>query len=558
MKKKKTIISGTRSRLLDQARFRLLTVMVGFSIGFLMIALRLIDLTLIGQNLSEHMAYKNAEKPAITRANIVDRNGEILATSLQTDSLYADPKMINAPVQVATNLVQTFNDLDYDDILEKLQSKKRFIWIKRNLTPQQKYAANALGHPGLSFKKEWRRFYPQTNLASHLAGYTDIDGNGIAGIEKSFHTPLSNGKDVKLSIDVRLQHVVRRELQKTIKKFSAKGAFGIVMQVKTGEILSMVSLPDFDPHHAQKASADEKFNRNTLGVFEMGSTFKIFSTALALDSGSSKIFHTFDAKKPLKIGRFTIRDYHPKKRVLTLPEVFIHSSNIGSALMAKKIGAEKLQGFYHDLGLMTKSTLEIPEIGTPLIPTPWRKVSTLTASYGHGLAVSPLQTIRAGAAIINGGFLPMPTLLKHDVTDNSLTDNTDLQIISAKTSNQMRQLMELVVTDGTAKKADIKGYRIGGKTGTAEKIGKGGYDREKLLSSFLGAFPMDDPEYILLIAIDEPKGIKETYGYATGGWTATPTAGRIIEYMAPLMRLKPQGLEKGTSRNMMRQYLKEE
>jgi len=342
-----------------------------------------------------------------------------------------------------------------------------------------------------------------------------------------------------LSLDIRLQHILRREAKAQMKQFSGTGAAAIIMDVNNGEVLAAVSLPDFDPHAPSAAEDPEIFNRLTLGVYELGSTFKLFSTAALLEKNGGRLDQTFDAREPLVRGRFTIKDYHAEKRVLTVPEVFMVSSNIGAALMGEYVGTEGLQDFYRDLGLLDPSPLTIEEVGKPLFPQPWRDLNTLTASYGHGIAVSPLQLVTAAATVLGDGTQVIPTLV---LGGDETQKHRDLRVISPQTAHRMRQLMRLVVTEGTGKSADVPGYRVGGKTGTAEQPGRGGYNRKKLISSFLGVFPADEPRYVVYVMVQDPKGTKETYGYATGGWVGAPAVRNIVEVMGPMMGVKPRGM----------------
>ena len=546
---------GTRRSALDLARGRIMFMRVCFASACVLMAVRGFDLTILQgelprltQGFTNGLSQEDAGRdyvraqnvaPTALRADIVDRNGVILARSVQTASLYADPKMIMDPEEVARDLVRVLPDLSYGDVLKKIQRDGRFIWIKRNLAPQDQYAVLKLGHPGLNFQTEANRLYPQGALAAHLVGYTNVDGNGLAGVERSFNNVLKSGGDpVQLSIDVRLQHILRREISNAMREFSAKGGMGVIMNVHDGEILAAVSLPDFDPHDAGNADAKALFNRLSLGVYEMGSTFKLFSTAAFLELKNPSLAHTFDATKPLQIGRFKINDYHAQKRILTIPEVFMYSSNIGSALMGQAVGTDALKNFYSDLGFMDPVKIEIDEVGAPIIPSPWRETNTLTATFGHGIAVSPLHVAAAASTIINGGLRVNP----HIVMDGAAAEKKQaaVRVVSAKTAHRVRQLLRLTVTHGTGGKADVPGYVVGGKTGSAEKPGVGGYDRKRLLSSFLAAFPVDDPNYVVLVILDEPQGTKATYGYATGGWVAAPAVGNIVSAMAGVLALPPQ------------------
>ncbi len=538
-------ISGARHAALDTARGRIVMISAVFALCYILVAVRVFDLAVVqGKGrAADHGQMVTAAPAAETyRADIVDRNGVLLATSLDTASLYADPALITAPADVAAELTALFPELVYGEILQKLQQKGRFVWIRRSLTPDEQFRVLRLGRPGLGFRQEQRRIYPQGNLAAHIAGYGNVDQRGLAGIERSFDNLLQRGDEMPLTLtlDVRVQHILRRELQRAVDTFSAIGGAGAVVDIASGEIVAAVSLPDFDPHNPGAASDTARFNRLTLGVYELGSTFKIFSTAALLELRDVPMDFAFDAREPLKRGRFTIADYHAEERILTVPEVFMFSSNIGSALMGEMVGTEALRHFYEDLGLADPLALEIEEIGKPLLPPVWRDINTLTASYGHGIAVTPLQMVMAAASIVNGGIRVQPTLVLDRNKAEMPQNKTDLRIVSPQTAHRMRQLMRLTVTDGTGSMAAAPGYVVGGKTGTAEKIGPRGYDKSRLISSFLGFFPMDAPRYAVFAMVDEPRGTKESFGYATGGWVAAPVVGRVITAAAPLLGVKPR------------------
>ncbi len=537
--------TGQKRSALDMARGRLMLLSLFFILTYIIVAARVVDLTIIQGEMEKDektVSYLEAEpvtQQKISRGDIVDRNGVILARSLKTASLYADPALISDPKIVAKDLVKIFPELVYGDVLQKLQNNSRFAWIKRNMTPDEQYKILYLGHPGLSFKEEQRRIYPQGSLASHVVGYTNIDDRGLSGLEAGFDKLLHESNEPLIStIDVRIQHALRREVGDAMRKFSGVAGTGVVMDVSNGEILGAVSLPDFDPHKVNDKEKAALFNNLTLGVYEPGSTFKIFTTAAAIENSGAGMGKTYDAREALKIGRFKISDYHAQKRVMTLPEVFMHSSNIGSVKMAQDVGTEGFRNFLSDLGLFDKPTLEIPEVGKPLIPAPWREINTMTASFGHGIAVSPLQLVSAASSIMNGGILIHPTL----VLDKGLKENKtkSIRVVSEKTAHRMRQLMRLVVTGGTGGNADVPGYNVGGKTGTADKSENGRYIKDKRRSSFMAFFPSEAPRYAVYIMVDEPKGIKESYGYATAGWVAAPAVGRVIESIVAIEGIKPQ------------------
>jgi len=527
---------------LERSRNRLMVTAAMVTLVFTAIGIKLVDATLL-RHAAEPRQRMAAEidAPPVNRADIVDRNGNLLATSLATQSLYADPKLISRPDEVARKLTTVLPELDYKDLLGKLSGEKRFVWIKRNLTPKQQAQVFRLGLPGVYFEREERRFYPASNLTAHIVGFTGVDNNGLSGLEQSQNKRLISEptKPLQLSIDLRLQHILKKELTTTIQEFSAIGAAGIIYDVRNGEVLSMVSLPDFDPHEPpplnDKAGQDALFNRATLGVYEMGSTFKIFNTAMSLDSGKIRVSDTFDTIHNIQVGRFTIREYHPFHHNLTVAEVFQESSNLGSVRMALSLGVQHQKAFLTKLGLTRPTALELPENGWPLVPNPWREVNTMTISFGHGMSVSPMHTVSAAASVINGGILRQPTILKRDPAVPVAGE----QVISPQTSAMMRRLFRFVVTDGTAKSANVKGYVVGGKTGTAEKQKGRHYERNSRMSSFLGAFPMNDPRYIVYVLVDEPKGTKKTYGFATGGWVAAPAVGRIVKQIGPLLGVQP-------------------
>ncbi|MGE5546140.1 MAG: peptidoglycan D,D-transpeptidase FtsI family protein [Solirubrobacterales bacterium] len=532
-------LDGVRKRALETGRARLLAAAVMFLGAFGIIGARMVDVAVLDHSEAKPRPLPQARTEGLEmeRADIVDRNGVILATSLPTMSLYAKANEILDPAEAATKLVSALPDLNRDEVHTRLASGRPFVYLRRNLTPRQQYDVNALGIPGLYFEKGERRVYPHGNLVAHIVGMTDIDNKGIAGIEKRFDGALRSQSDaLKLSLDIRVQTVVRNELQRTIKEFSAVGGVGMVMDIASGELLAMVSLPDFDPNDPPAGNSDHLFNRATKGVYEMGSTFKLFNTAMSLDSGQVNLNSSFDARGTFHFGGHEIHDAHGENRWLTVPEILIHSSNIGSARMALAVGTPVQRSFMQKVGMLNQPQLELPEVGAPLVPNPWRDINTVTVSYGHGISVTPLQLVTGVASLVNGGVFHPATLMAHEAGNAP----TGERIISKRTSEQMRQLMRMVVTDGTGSKADVPGYFVGGKTGTAEKTANGSYKKKAVLSSFVAAFPMDDPRLAVLIMVDEPQGTKETHGFITAGWTAAPTVARVIAQIAPLVGLLPK------------------
>lgn len=538
---------GERSSSFDLARGRLVLLSGIFVLAYMMLAARAVDLTIIQRpaRLDSRVAGEKSdlENPATAlagpRGDIFDRNGILLATTIKTPTLYVDPQLISDIQSASKNLAAIFTDLKEGDILNKMKRAKRFALLRRDLNPEEQFAVLKLGEPGLGFKYEDRRVYPQGPLFSHMVGYTSVDNRGLAGIERSFNRRLGDGNSLELTLDVRLQHALRREMEKAVHDFAAIGAAGVIMDVTNGEILAAVSLPDFDPQAVGSAGPNKIFNRLTLGTYELGSVFKIFSTAAFLETHDVPMSTSFDASEPIRAGKFVINDYHAENRVLTIPEIFMHSSNIGSAMMGQAVGGKRLKQFYNDLGLLEPMMFDIAEMARPQAPEPWRDVTTLTASYGHGISTTPLQLAAAVAAITNGGTLIRPHLVLEDGEEKKNSLQEGIRVVSEKTSHRLRQLMRLAVTSGTGINADVPGYNVGGKTGTAEKNSGGKYEQGKLLSSFVGVFPSEAPRYEVFIMVDEPKGNKSSHGYATAGWVAAPATARVVASMASILGMPP-------------------
>lgn len=532
-----TVLDGTVKQALEIGKTRLIATGLVLSVAFFAIGVRLVDLTLL-QGKTGAVTHQTAAKaPGQTvRSDITDRNGVILATSLPTASLFADARLVPDAEFAARELQKILPSKSRAELLAKLKSGKQFVWLQRHLTPRQQSQINSLGIPGLNFRREQRRFYPHGALTAHAVGFTSIDNQGLAGVEQSFDEVLNSTADpLKLSLDVRVQHIMAEELSAAMTEFSAIGAAGMVYDVQNGEVVAMVSLPSYDPNHAGSAVDDARFNRATLGVYEMGSVFKLFTAAMALDEGIVNIDDGYDTSDPIRVGRFTIRDYKPKNRWLSIPEILIYSSNIGTVHMAMEAGTSKQKAFLSNLGLTRPAHFELSEIGRPTLPSRWRDVNTMTISFGHGIAVSPLQLVRATGALVNGGELKQASLIKRSA-DETIPAT---RVISEQTSQQIRRLMRLVVLHGTGRKANAEGFMVGGKSGTAEKIRNGRYVKNARMSSFLGAFPITDPRYVVFAMIDEPKGIKRTHGFATGGWVAAPVVKRLVERMGPLVSIEP-------------------
>lgn len=530
-------IEGDRKTAIETGRNRLMVAGALFTAAFAVIGVRVIDVSVFSDTNEPRYTRSIAkDKKHTGRADIVDRNGILMATSLSTASLFANPRLVLDPEQAAIRLATALPGINVKAIEKKLRLDRGFVWLKRHLTPRQQYAVNRLGIPALNFQREARRMYPLGPLASHALGFTDIDNKGLAGIERYFDKELRTRQDnMALSIDVRVQHVLEHELGEAMKKFSAIGAAGLVMDVNTGEVIAMSSLPSFDPNQPGAIAQDLRFNRTTLGVYEMGSTFKIFTTAMALDAGTVSLRGGYDATNPIRISRFTIRDFHAKKRWLSVPEIFMYSSNIGTVKMALDVGIAGHRNFLTNIGMMKPVGIELSETGSPLSPTRWREINSMTISFGHGLAVSPLHLVAGVSAMVNGGIYRTPTLVRRDVAEIPVGK----RVITAETSTKVRRLMRLVVENGTGRKAAAPGYLVGGKTGTAEKVSGRGYKKKALISSFVAAFPMHKPRYVILAMLDEAKGTKETFGYATGGWVAAPVVGAVVRRIAPVLGLRP-------------------
>ncbi len=541
-----------RRGALEMTRARLVYTALGFCLLFLAVIGKLADATIL-QPLAPHRPDRQIEalfaapRPAeptdlAQRAMITDRNGQILAISLPTVAVFADPRQIIDPAEAAHRLKQVLPRLDEDAAKARLaETNKQFVYLERQVTPREQLAINSLGIPGIDFRPSEERHYPMGRTAAQVLGGTDVDEHGVAGVEKYFDRRLfSDSTPLRLSVDVRVQAVVRDELAKAMDEFQAIGACGIVMDVNTGEVLAMVSLPDYDANNFRNAPADDRFNRAVTGMYEPGSTFKLQTASMALDSGIVHIWDEFDASRPIHIGRFTITDFEGKKRWLYLPEVLAYSSNLGAAHIGQTVGGERQRAWLKAMGMFGRVGIELPEAGLPIIQpaSAWKEIVTMTVAFGHGISVSPLHVVRGTAAVATG-MLVRPTILA--LPPGELPQ--EAQVMQPATSDIMRRLMRLVVTNGFGKQAEVPGYYPGGKTGTAEKVGKHGYKRgfkENFnVAAFTSVFPMNAPRYAVYMMLDEPHGNKSTYGYSTAGWVAAPAAGRVIARVAPMLGMLP-------------------
>ena len=538
-------LEGAAKAAMARTRSRLNFSIIAFGVVFAVLFGRLVEVTMLREG-QERKTARVETNVAYYRADIVDRNGEILATDLQSASLYADARVIWDPAETAQALAGVLPTVDATALTKRLATRQAFVWIKRNIPPRQQEAVRQLGIPGLHFRDEPRRVYPNGRTAAHVLGYVNVDNHGLAGVERGAEDLIlerrNHGGVVELALDLRVQHALQDEMSAALATFKARAGSGIVMDVNTGEVLALASLPDFDPNEPGEAAKTALFNSVTLGVYEMGSTFKTFTTAMALDTQKVTFASQFDATNPITMGRFTITDFHPENRLLTVPEIFVHSSNIGTAKMALEVGTTTQKAYLAKMGLLTPVLSEIKEVGSPIVPKRWGDLETMTVSYGHGIAITPLHVAMTSAALVNGGKLIKPTMLKREA--GAVVPFN--RVVSEQTSIQMRELLRMVVTQGTGSKADVPGYPVAGKTGTAEKATGGGYAHKNLLSSFMGVFPARSPQYLVLIVLDEPQGNDATAGYATAGWTAAPTAGKVIARIAPMLNVpvsptEPQG-----------------
>lgn len=543
----RTLLYGRADRS-AKARARVGFAILIFAAIYAVIGGRLVMFAVVGEG---HGARRTAAQDAIAtaRPDIVDRNGAVLATDVKTPSLFGEPRRIIDKDEAVELLTAALPDLDAGEVRERLSSRKGFVWLKREITPQQQKDIYRLGLPGIGFLRENKRVYPNGPVVSHLIGHVNIDNQGIAGIEKwldgngladlhraGFATDRLQ-KPVELAVDLRVEHALRDELLKAKDKYKAKAAAGLVSNVRTGEIVAMVSVPDYDPNNPREANDPTRINRLTTGVFEMGSTFKALTLAMALDSGKANLNTLFDARASLRYGKFKIGDTHPLGRSITLAEVFTYSSNIGAARIALSQGVPAHKAFLKKLGQLDRLRTELPESAEPIVPKNWGELNTVTIAFGHGLSVAPLQAVMGINAVINGGYLIPPTLLKRSEDDAMKLAK---RVVRTETSDKMRYLMRLNAEIGTAKKADVPGYYVGGKTGTSEKVVHGRYSKKQVLNSFTAIMPADNPKYQLLVMLDEPQALPETHGFITSGWNAVPTGGKVIERIAPLLGIIPR------------------
>ena len=486
------------------------------------------------------------------RPDLLDRNGQVLATDVRTLSVFAEPRRIIDKDEAVELITAVLPDVNAKELRERLSSKKGFVWVKRQVTPKEQQEIFHLGLPGVGFVPENKRVYPNGPDGVHVIGFVDKDNIGIAGMEKyldqqsltdphvaGFTVDPDSLKPVRLSLDLKATHALRDELEAGLEKYQAKAGAGAIIDVNTGEIIALESLPDYDPNDPPdmtKESSKDKINRVNVGVYEMGSTFKAISISMALDSGKVNLGSRVDARDSLRYGRFTIHDFHATHRVLTVPEVFTHSSNIGTARMALMVGVQGHQAFLRKMGQLDRLRTELPESAEPLVPKRWTELNTMTIAFGQGLNVAPIQALMAVAALVNGGHMIVPTFLTRNEADAMASSH---RVVSEQTSESMRYLMRSNATHGSASFANIEGYYVGGKTGTADKIIHGHYSQDKVFTTFMAITPADKPKYLYMVLYDQPQAVAGDGGYHTAAHNAGRVAGLLIRRVQPLEGVAP-------------------
>jgi cell division protein FtsI (penicillin-binding protein 3) len=533
-------LTGQRLAAQSLARQRLVILLLLFLAVPPVLALRLIDLSVFEAQPATTRQVASAAPP---RADIVDRNGVELARTFEAYAISVEPKKLaGSPSVLAKKIAAILTDKTEAEIYAELTHKGQFRYISRRVLPSEAKRINDLGEPAIFLRREAERLYPNFNLASHVIGYSDDKGVGRVGVEKAFDKRLADdatrGVPLELAIDVRVQQALEHELRNLYLEQSAQGAAGVILDVDTGEIVAMTSLPDFNPNAPGQTGDDSRYNKVTYAGYELGSTFKALTIANALEVGNLKsMTQTYDATGPIYMAGFRIRDDHAMNRWVNAPEIFIHSSNIGTARMALETGREAQRAMLERLGFFQQIGVELPERARPQYPSlaRWGDLATMTIAYGHGISVTPLHLASAYAAIVNGGVYHDPTVLKREAGKPV----AGRRVFSEATSEQMRGLLRLVVTNGTGRKANAAGYRVGGKTGTAEKIAGGRYVKGANVSTFAAAFPMDRPRYVIIAMVDDPRGSKASFGFKTAGMVVAPAVGRLVQRVGPLLGVQP-------------------
>ncbi|HEX5998945.1 MAG TPA: penicillin-binding protein 2 [Hyphomicrobiaceae bacterium] len=532
---------------------RALLALVVLLACFAAIAVQLLRLGLKGGLTRLRMTVAEVPTSGWARPDIVDRHGRLLASDRRVQSLFADPAILLDLDEAVEKVTSVLPNLDSAELRKALADRsRRFVWVARGLSPEDARRIHELGLPGLGFRTELRRTYPLGSLAGHVLGAVNVDNRGLAGIERMLDEsgavdPARGGErslrpPVPLALDIGVQHGVREELKRALQQYGAKAAAALVMDVRTGEIVAAVSLPELDPNRPTELLDATLADRLLAGSFELGSVYKIITIALALECGIADLDTVLDVREPLTVGPHVIRDHYPQGRPLTVREVFLYSSNVGAGMLALRAGAERQRAFLAKLGLLEGMRTETGAVAPPQLPASWGRAETITIAYGHGLAVAPLQFAAAAAAIVNGGERVMPTFL---LPTKASRKPARTRVVSAATSASLRELMRLGVTHkaGTGRRAEVEGYGVGGKTGTAEMPGRGGYREKSVIASFMAAFPMEAPRYVTLTMLFEPQGTKETRGRITAGVNAAPVTGRIVERIAPMLGVLPRLVE---------------
>ena len=533
---------------LDRSGARIRTLSLGMAVAY---AALVVKLVVLGVSHDPPQSLKDAADQAVSgaRPDLLDRNGEILATDVKTMSAFAEPNRIIDKDEAVELITAVLPDVDAKELRERLGSKKGFVWVKRQITPKEQAEIFHLGLPGVGFLPENKRVYPNGPIAAHVLGYVDKDNIGIAGMEKyldeqSLTDPHVPGfvvdpeslKPVRLSLDLKVTHALRDELMNGMEHWKAKAAAGMVMDVNSGEVIALESLPDYDPNQPIDAHDPTRINRICVGVYEMGSTFKALSISMALESGKVNLGSRIDARDSLRYGRFTIHDFHATHRILTVPEVFTHSSNIGTARMALMVGVEGHKAFLKKMGQLDRLRTELPENAEPLVPKRWGELNTMTIAFGQGLNVAPIQAVMAVSALVNGGKMMPPTFLMRSQAE---ADKISHRVVSEQTSESMRYLMRSNATHGSASFANVPGYYVGGKTGTADKIIHGHYSQDRVFTTFMAITPADKPKYLYMAIYDDPQAAPGDYGYHTAAWNAGRTTGALIRRIEPLEGVPP-------------------
>lgn len=541
--------TGRQDNATGAARLRLLAFC--FGLAFISIGLRLVDMATAEQHSLAAGPRATEDGIELRRAALLDRNGELLAGNIVTLSVVGDPLLMNDPEAAAIALARVLDGVNAADLNARFAKGGRFAWVKRQISPAEQAAVLELGLPGIGFELGERRVYPRGREAAHVLGFVGIDNQGLAGIEFGLDETLQGGAalgkpDIALAIDRRIQRIAHAATRAGVDRFAAEGACTIVLDIQTREVLALVSLPDYDPNRAERAAAEARRNRCTGDVLELGSLFKVVSTAMALESGEVSIDDRFDASEALRIGRHRIRDFRGHQRWLSLPEVFAFSSNIGTVKMTFAAGGSEVQKpFLEALGLFDRPQLEVPETTRPLVQERWPDIVAATVSYGHGLSVSPLQFTEAVATLVGDGKRLPATLLRRDPETLKALLDAAPTVVTGRTIKDLRWLLWLTVERGTGANGGVAGYMVGGKTGTADKPtgSRRGYDGRAVISSFVGVFPADAPRYAVLSVLDEPQGDARTWGFRTGGWTAAPVVSRIIAQAGPVLAVPKKAPE---------------